>query len=57
MTKTAAVQYAPEGIRVNSIHPGAIDTPMVQDGVPAEVLEVLVNVTPMGRLGRAEQSG
>ena len=56
-TKAAAVQYAGEGIRVNSIHPGYVLTPMVEPGVrdhPGR-LEWLVSQVPMGRLGRAEE--
>jgi NAD(P)-dependent dehydrogenase (short-subunit alcohol dehydrogenase family) len=31
MTKSAGVEYAPRGIRINAVCPGTIDTPMVQD--------------------------
>lgn len=55
LTKTAAVQYASEGIRVNSIHPGVIDTGMVDEGVPAEFLPALTAATPLGRMGRPEE--
>lgn len=54
LTKTAAVQYAPEGIRVNSIHPGVIDTPMVDEEVPEEFRPQLVQATPLGRMGTPE---
>lgn len=55
LTKTAAVQYAPEGIRVNSIHPGVIDTGMVEEEIPAESVPALVGATPLGRMGRPEE--
>lgn len=55
LTKTAAVQYASEGIRVNSIHPGVIDTGMVDEEVPAEFLPALTAATPLGRMGRPEE--
>lgn len=55
LTKTAAIQYAPEGIRVNSIHPGVIDTGMVEEEVPAEFAPVLLAATPLGRMGRPEE--
>ena len=54
MTKSAAVQYAAEGIRVNSVHPGIITTPMVE-GVPDEMRESVVAQTPMGREGLPEE--
>ncbi|MFF1552975.1 SDR family NAD(P)-dependent oxidoreductase [Rhodococcus erythropolis] len=50
LTKTAAVQYASEGIRVNSIHPGLIDTGMI-DAVPSDFIPVVVSATPLGRMG------
>lgn len=31
MTKTAAIEFAPHGIRVNSVHPGVVDTPMIAE--------------------------
>lgn len=55
LTKTAAVQYASEGIRINSIHPGVIATPMVDEEVPAEFMPLLTQATPLGRPGRPEE--
>lgn len=61
MTKNAGIRYAREGIRVNSIHPGFIDTPMVApflapvDGRPSPMLEFILSHTPMGRVGRPEE--
>ena len=49
ITKTAAVQYAPENIRVNSVHPGVTTTPMVEDGIPAEGRDALTSLTPLQR--------
>ena len=54
-TKTAAVQYAAENIRVNSIHPGYATTPLtVERFSDPAISEVLLDRTPMGRLGTAE---
>lgn len=51
MTRCAAINLAPFGIRVNSVHPGPIDTPMLgQDGGEDEI--DWSRLTPMGRLGR-----
>lgn len=54
LTKTAAVQYALDNIRVNSVHPGIIDTPMIAD-MTEDRYNILVAGTPMGRLGKAEE--
>jgi NAD(P)-dependent dehydrogenase (short-subunit alcohol dehydrogenase family) len=61
MTKSAALRYAKENIRVNSVHPGFIVTPMVApllepvDGKPSPTLDWIQSRTPMGRLGRPEE--
>jgi NAD(P)-dependent dehydrogenase (short-subunit alcohol dehydrogenase family) len=53
LTKNAAVTYATQGIRVNSIHPGIISTPLVaaQD---ADTSAWVVSQTPMARMGTPE---
>ncbi|PKB73682.1 MAG: cyclopentanol dehydrogenase [SAR202 cluster bacterium Io17-Chloro-G7] len=54
-TKSTAIQYASEGIRANSIHPGAIDTAMGEQVWPnPETREEVVNRTPVGRMGVPE---
>lgn len=61
MTKNAAIHWAKDRIRVNSIHPGFIDTPMLGgatagDTPEAKALEdYILATTPMGRLGRPEE--
>jgi NAD(P)-dependent dehydrogenase (short-subunit alcohol dehydrogenase family) len=55
MTKNLALHWATEGIRVNSVHPGFIDTPIMDQtkGTPFE--QLMLDVTPMGRLGKPEE--
>jgi NAD(P)-dependent dehydrogenase (short-subunit alcohol dehydrogenase family) len=57
MTKNAAIRYAPEGIRVNSVHPGFIDTPLVADLKGTDIERMIIDSTPMGRWGRPEEVG
>lgn len=55
MSKNAAIRYATEGIRVNSVHPGFIETPMLAgiEGTPMQT--AILEATPMGRLGQPEE--
>jgi NAD(P)-dependent dehydrogenase (short-subunit alcohol dehydrogenase family) len=55
MTKNAAIRYAKEGIRVNSVHPGFIDTPMVEQVKGTDVEQLIIADTPMGRMGRSDE--
>lgn len=54
MSKNAAVTYAPENIRVNSVHPGLIVTPMT-DAQDQSISDGLIAVTPLGRAGRPDE--
>ena len=54
LTKTAALEYSAQGIRVNSIGPGYIDTPLLE-ALDREVYDGLVALHPIGRLGRPEE--
>ncbi len=54
MTKSAALEYIGQGIRVNSIHPGQIDTPILGGLTPDQNAQIRA-ATPMGRLGRPEE--
>ena len=54
LTKTAAMEYARDGIRVNAVCPGYVLTPMTQDGA-ARRGEELLDKVPMHRLGRPEE--
>jgi len=55
-TKSTAIQYAADGIRANSVHPGIIETPM---SIPTiltteEQRDTQINRTPLGRIGTAD---
>ena len=56
LTKAAALQYAADGIRVNSVHPGPIITEMTRAGRDnPERLEIMLARIPMGRYGEPEE--
>jgi NAD(P)-dependent dehydrogenase (short-subunit alcohol dehydrogenase family) len=57
LTKSAALEYASKGIRINAVCAGIIDTPMVAGmlATQAEAVKELMKDVPMGRLGRAEE--
>src|SRR5438067_5917098 len=57
LTTSAALEYAPRGIRINAVCPGTIDTPMVRDMVAKGELDVAEAAAgqPINRLGTAEE--
>jgi NAD(P)-dependent dehydrogenase (short-subunit alcohol dehydrogenase family) len=54
LTKSAALDYAAKGIRINAICPGCIDTPM-GDGIDPAAMKEFLRDQPIGRMGRAEE--
>jgi cyclopentanol dehydrogenase len=54
LSKAAAVQYAPENIRINSVHPGVIKTPMVEM-IAEPDLAAITALAPMKRAGTPEE--
>ena len=50
MTKSAGLEYARQGGRINSVHPGIIETPLAKT-LSAEYIEMITETTPMGRMG------
>ncbi|MDO5673016.1 MAG: glucose 1-dehydrogenase [Actinomycetaceae bacterium] len=53
MTKSAALELGHHGIRVNSVHPGVIDTPMIQQAGTAMAVAQFAQSIPLGRIAEA----
>ncbi|SRX73635.1 SDR family NAD(P)-dependent oxidoreductase [Aequorivita antarctica] len=54
LTKTAALEYAKDNVRINSVGPGYIKTPLL-DQIDDETKEVLAQMHPIGRLGKPDE--
>jgi len=59
LTKNAAVEYSGQGVRVNAVCPGVIETPMVAQSREEnpEMMEQVSRATPIGRIGQPEEIG
>ena len=55
MTKAAALECAPFGIRVNSVHPGVIATPMIMQGDTKTAVEAFAKSIPLRRVAQPEE--
>jgi NAD(P)-dependent dehydrogenase (short-subunit alcohol dehydrogenase family) len=55
LTKNGALEYAAEGIRINAVGPGFVRTPLIDENLPKEQQEQLVQLHPIGRLGKPEE--
>ena len=59
LTRALSLDLAADGIRVNAVLPGAVDTAMLREGLrrgdPDEGLRLLIERTPLGRIGRPEE--
>jgi len=55
LTKNAALEYSSKGIRINSVGPGFIKTPMLEKNLSQEVMQSLEALHPIGRIGEASE--
>lgn len=55
LTKVAAIEYAKHGVRINSIGPGFIDTPLLSKHLDEAALTMIRGLHPVGRLGTSEE--
>lgn len=55
LTKTAAMEYAQKGIRINSVGPAFINTPLLSKNLDQDTLNALAGMHPMGRVGTPEE--
>ena len=55
LTKSAAIEYSSQGIRVNSVGPGFIATPLLEKNLDEAAMTAIAGMHPIGRLGTAQE--
>ncbi|TYB81240.1 SDR family NAD(P)-dependent oxidoreductase [Maritimibacter fusiformis] len=55
LTKTAAIEYSAQGVRVNAVGPGFIKTPLLDANLDADTMKALTGMHPIGRMGEPEE--
>lgn len=55
LTKTFAIEWGRHGVRVNSVAPGFVDTPLLRASMPSSFSENILDRTPLGRMASAEE--
>jgi NAD(P)-dependent dehydrogenase (short-subunit alcohol dehydrogenase family) len=55
LTKTAALEYGAQGLRINAVGPAFINTPLISKNMNEEARSMLVSLHPIGRLGEPEE--
>jgi NAD(P)-dependent dehydrogenase (short-subunit alcohol dehydrogenase family) len=55
LSKNAAITFAPDRIRVNSLHPGIVGTPLILNEQPKAVSDAVIAATPLGRMAEPRE--
>ncbi len=55
LTRAASLEYAPQGVRINAVGPGFIETPLLSKNLDADALAQLAGLHPLGRIGTPEE--
>lgn len=55
LTQTAALEYSAQGLRINAVGPGFINTPLISKNLDEQTRSMLASLHPIGRLGEPEE--